>query len=126
MSMVKTLVEGSTPTNRKIVVAGEMLELGNEAAEIHRETGMKIATSGVDMLIGVRGLAAEMVRGADAAGLAESAFAIDSDDAGNMLAEIIGQGDIVLIKGSRGVRTEKVLEKLRERFKTEGEDAAAV
>lgn len=124
LSMVKTLVEGSTPTNRKIVVAGEMLELGDSAAEIHHETGIKIAESGIDMLIGVRGLAAELVRGAEANGLTESAFAVDSDAAGDMLANVVGEGDVVLIKGSRGVRTEKVLEKLLEKFKTEAESAA--
>jgi len=124
MSMVKTLAEGSTAANRRIVVAGEMLELGSGAAQIHHETGIKIAESGVDVLIGVRGLASEMVRGAEGSGSVETAFAVDSDEAGDMLANIVGQGDVILIKGSRGVRTEKVLEKLLVKFKTEAEVAA--
>ena len=84
LSMVETLVEGSAGANAKIVVAGEMLELGDDAAAIHRETGEKIAESGVDMLIGVRGSAQEMVDGARDAGLNDAEFAEDSDAAGEM------------------------------------------
>ena len=122
LSMVETLVDGAG-SSRKIVVAGEMLELGENAAEIHKETGRKIANSGVNMLIGVRGLGKELVEGAIEGGLVESQFAVDSDVAGEMLQGIVTPGDVVLIKGSRGVRTEKVIEKLSERF--ELEDKAA-
>ena len=125
LSMVRTLVEGSPNAGRKIVVAGEMLELGGDAENIHRETGERIALEGVDVLIGVRGLATELVAGAKG-GAVETYFAEDSVAAGEMLADMIREGDVVLIKGSRGVRTERVLEKLRETFDTEAEDAAAV
>src|SRR5690606_18304753 len=125
LSMVRTLVEGSPNAVRKIVVAGEMLELGDDATNIHRETGERIAGEDIDVLIGVRGLAAELVAGAKDA-VAETYFAEDSAAAGEMLADMIREGDVVLIKGSRGVRTEKVLEKLREISDTEAEDAAAV
>ena len=116
LSMVKTLVEGSARANRRIVVAGEMLELGKDEAEIHRETGKQIAESGIDLLIGVRGLAREMVDGAKAAGLDSAEFAENSDAAGKLLVGEIKNGDVVLVKGSRGVRTEKVIEKLIEKF----------
>jgi UDP-N-acetylmuramoyl-tripeptide--D-alanyl-D-alanine ligase len=96
-----------------------MLELGEKAADIHRETGRKIAASGVDILIGVRGLAEDLVDGARHAGLADARFAVDSDTAGEMLVSLIEPGDAVLVKGSRGVRTEKVLEALFERHETE-------
>jgi UDP-N-acetylmuramoyl-tripeptide--D-alanyl-D-alanine ligase len=125
LSMVRTLAEGATNAKRKIVVAGEMLELGVDAENIHREMGERIAGEGIDVLVGVRGLAAELVAGAKD-GVGETYFAEDSAAAGQMLADMIREGDVVLIKGSRGVRTEKVLEKLRERFDTEAEDAAAV
>jgi UDP-N-acetylmuramoyl-tripeptide--D-alanyl-D-alanine ligase len=119
LSMVDTLVAGGKDSNRKIVVAGEMLELGTSAAEIHRETGSRIAKSGVDVLIGVRGLAEELVDGAIESGLSASRFAADSDMAGEMLAATVKPGDAILIKGSRGVRTEKVLEALLAKFETE-------
>jgi UDP-N-acetylmuramoyl-tripeptide--D-alanyl-D-alanine ligase len=115
LSMVQTLVDGAG-TARKIVVAGEMLELGENEKTIHRDTGEKLAKSGIDMLIGVRGLANELVKGARKAGMKQSEFAEDSDEAGNLLVQGIRSGDVVLIKGSRGVRTEKVVEKLLQKF----------
>ena len=118
LSMVETLVDGSG-TRRKIVVAGEMLELGPDAARIHHETGERIAIRGVDMLIGVRGLANEMVDGALAGGLNSATFVEDSDAAADFLTEIAVAGDVILVKGSRGVRTEKVIERLLERFELE-------
>jgi UDP-N-acetylmuramoyl-tripeptide--D-alanyl-D-alanine ligase len=117
LSMVDTLVNGSPAGARMIVVAGEMLELGEHAADIHRETGATIADAGVDMLIGIRGFAQELVEGA--AGV-DAHFARDSDTAGDMLVGTVQPGDIILVKGSRGVKTEKVIEKLLERFELEG------
>lgn len=122
LSMIDTLVEGSVGAKRKIVVAGEMLELGENEKGIHSETGARIAESGVDMLIGVRGLARGMVDGAKSAGFENAVFATDSDEAGEMLAATISDGDVVLVKGSRGVRTEKVIEKLLEEFEINNSD----
>jgi UDP-N-acetylmuramoyl-tripeptide--D-alanyl-D-alanine ligase len=122
-SMVKTLVEGAGDAKRKIVVAGEMLELGPDAARIHRETGEAIGRSGIDKLIGVRGLGEELVTGAIFAGLGDSQFAADSNAAAELVAGEIAAGDIVLVKGSRGVRTEKVVEALLEKFALEDKNA---
>jgi UDP-N-acetylmuramoyl-tripeptide--D-alanyl-D-alanine ligase len=118
MKMVSTLVEGAPEGSRTIVIAGEMLELGDEEKEIHRETGTRIAASGIDRLIGVRGLASEMVDAARDAGLEDSEFCADASEAGERFRETVGTGDVVLIKGSRGVHTERVLEKLLEVFKS--------
>jgi UDP-N-acetylmuramoyl-tripeptide--D-alanyl-D-alanine ligase len=71
------------------------------------------------MLIGVRGLAEDLVRGAETQGLAGIHFAADSDAAGEMLAAQIREGDVILVKGSRGVRTEKVVERLLKEFELE-------
>jgi len=116
LSMVETLLNGSAGAKRKIVVAGEMLELGSQEKEIHRETGEKLARTGIDFFIGVRGLAQEMVESAKNAGLSETRFFNSSDEAGEFLANEIKSGDLVLVKGSRGVRTEKVIEKLLENY----------
>ena len=64
LSMVETLVSGARNSKRKIVVAGEMLELGSVTPKIHRSSVRTLTKSGIDHLIGVRGLAAEMVAGA--------------------------------------------------------------
>jgi len=117
LGMVETLIDGGELAKRKIVVAGEMLELGENEREIHAETGKKLAASGIDFLIGVRGLAKDLVEGAN--GIAEKRFFENSTEAGEFLANEIKSGDLVLIKGSRGVRTEKVVEKLLEKYALE-------
>ena len=112
LKMVGTLNEGAKSGNRKIVVAGEMLELGTQEKEIHRQTGRDLAESGIDLLIGVRGLAKDLVDAAIEVGTTDASFFESSEDAGEFLAREIGKNDVVLVKGSRGVRTEKVIEKI--------------
>ncbi|MDQ3710900.1 MAG: UDP-N-acetylmuramoyl-tripeptide--D-alanyl-D-alanine ligase [Acidobacteriota bacterium] len=117
LGMVETLVDGGKNARRKIVVAGEMLELGENEREIHAATGEKLAKSGIDFLIGVRGLAKDLIEGANR--LSETRFFESSDEAGEFLAGEIKADDLILVKGSRGVRTEKVIEKLLEKFDLE-------
>jgi len=114
ISMIRTLEKGGEG-KRKIVVAGEMLELGTDEAEIHRRTGRDIAALSVDKLIGVRGLAKKLVEGARSEGL-EAEFAEDSDAAADVLLGQVREDDLILIKGSRGVRTERIVERLLEKF----------
>ena len=102
-----------------------MLELGQDAASIHRRVGGEIAKRGIDVFIGVRGLGNELVAGAKEGGLEEANFAADSVEAGKMLCDVVREGDVVLVKGSRGVRTEKVIDALLEKFELEGNSAAA-
>lgn len=123
LSMVETLIKGAAANERKIVVAGEMLELGEDAASLHRQTGASIANLGADILIGVRGFGRDLVSGASDAGLSDSLFADDSAIAGEMLAGEVKAGDVILVKGSRGVKTEKVIDKLLEKFELEGNAA---
>jgi UDP-N-acetylmuramoyl-tripeptide--D-alanyl-D-alanine ligase len=124
LSMVQTLIDGSEGAKRRIVVAGEMLELGDDAEMLHEETGRKIAGHPIDMLIGVRGFGQQLADGARSAGLENAVFATDSDEAGEILLKNVREGDVVLVKGSRGVRTEKVIEKLLEKFELEDKKAA--
>jgi UDP-N-acetylmuramoyl-tripeptide--D-alanyl-D-alanine ligase len=119
LSMVQTLVDGGKSARRKIVVAGEMRELGENAAQIHFETGRRIAEIGVDKLFGVEGFAQNLLEGARNAGLSNIEFYEDSQAASEKFIDEIQAGDLVLIKGSRGVRTEKVVEKLLEKFELE-------
>jgi UDP-N-acetylmuramoyl-tripeptide--D-alanyl-D-alanine ligase len=94
---------------RRVVVAGEMLELGAAAEQMHRAAGQHIAEKKIDVLIGVRGLAQAMVEGARRAGaLAE--FVATPEEAGEWLAREARDGDVVLLKASRGVKLEKALE----------------
>ncbi len=96
-----------TAAKRRIVVAGEMLELGAEGAALHRSCGAAMA--GVDLVVGVRGLAKELVEGARGAGV-EAEFVETPEMAGEWLREHVREGDVVLLKASRGVRLERALE----------------
>jgi UDP-N-acetylmuramoyl-tripeptide--D-alanyl-D-alanine ligase len=94
---------------RRIVVAGEMLELGPAGEEMHRRAGRHIGERKIDLLVGVRGLAQAMVEAAKQAGaLAE--FVTTPEEAGEWLARETRDGDVVLLKASRGVQLEKALE----------------
>src|SRR5581483_10650527 len=112
-AMVETLAD--MPAGRRIVVAGEMLELGPQGEEMHRESGRHIAGKGIALLIGVRGLASAMVEGAKEQGLAAE-FLDTPEAAGEWLARETRDGDLVLLKASRGVKLEKALERWKEKI----------
>jgi len=103
-SMVEALRK--TAAGRRIVVAGEMLELGPEGAALHRACGE--AMEGMDLVVGVRGLASELVEGAKARGV-DARFVETPEEAGAWLRENLREGDVVLLKASRGVKLEKAL-----------------
>jgi UDP-N-acetylmuramoyl-tripeptide--D-alanyl-D-alanine ligase len=103
---------------RKILVAGEMLELGPEGAELHRGCGREAARAGIELIVAVQGQATEILQGALDAGMDRSRlkFMRDAIQAGELLARTVQKGDVVLIKGSRGVRLEQALNTLRAAF----------
>ncbi|HEX6716990.1 MAG TPA: UDP-N-acetylmuramoyl-tripeptide--D-alanyl-D-alanine ligase [Pyrinomonadaceae bacterium] len=122
LNMVRTMVEGGRGRKRLVVIAGEMLELGPDEASLHRDVGREIAGSGINLLWGVRGLAQEIVAGANEAGLLATKFFNSSDEVAAELIKEVREGDLILVKGSRGVATDKVVEALRERFPLAGAD----
>lgn len=99
---------------RRIVVAGEMLELGPESPQWHRQTGRKCAEARVDWLLAVQGEARSFLEGARQAGLSDEhlRFFAAAPEAGEFAAGVLRPGDVVLVKGSRGVHLEKVVELL--------------
>jgi UDP-N-acetylmuramoyl-tripeptide--D-alanyl-D-alanine ligase len=103
---------------RKILVAGEMLELGPEGPEMHRNCGREAAKAGIETIIAVQGQAAEILEGAVETGMdrARLKFARDAVEAADLLAGMVKKGDAVLIKGSRGVKLEQALNTLRAAF----------
>lgn len=108
MAAVDTLA--GMPASRRIVVAGEMLELGATGQQLHRECGRYIARKQIDFLLGVRGLAMPMVEAAVAAGM-KAEFTATPEEAGEWLARHTRDGDVVLLKASRGVKLEKALDR---------------
>jgi len=96
---------------RRIVVAGEMLELGPGGEALHRACGERMAQRGVDVVIGVRGLASALVEGAKVCGV-PAEFVATPELAGEWLRDNLGAGDAVLLKASRGVKLERALASL--------------
>ena len=113
-SMVDALV--AMPAQRHVVVAGEMLELGPTGAELHRDCGRYMAKHGVTRVLGVRGLAEELVKGAREGGI-DADFVMTPEEAGERMAKEVRMGDAILFKASRGVRLEKGLEIFKERLR---------
>ena len=97
------------PAKRRIVVAGEMLELGPASEELHRNSGRHMAKKKMDILIGVRGQSAAMVNAAKQHGI-DAEFVNSPQEAGEWLAKHATDGDVVLLKASRGVKLEQALE----------------
>jgi UDP-N-acetylmuramoyl-tripeptide--D-alanyl-D-alanine ligase len=93
---------------RRIAVLGDMLELGPAEDEHHRDVGGYAAAAGVDVLVTVGPRAARMLDAFDGEGYAVA----DASEAAAMAGELIGAGDVVLVKGSRGVGLEIVAETL--------------
>ena len=105
-AMVEALLTISA--KRRIVVAGEMLELGPDGVMLHEGCGAKMAKSSLDVVLGVGGLAQHLVEGARSGG-AEAIFFATPEEAGAWMQEHVRAGDAVLVKGSRGVRLERAL-----------------
>jgi len=100
---------------RRILAAGEMRELGENSAELHREAGRHLVKVGkIGWLIGVEGHAAEIIEAAVAAGFDRdhTKFFTSSEEAARFLEEFFQPGDLLLVKGSRGVRMERIVERL--------------
>ncbi|HEV2234970.1 MAG TPA: UDP-N-acetylmuramoyl-tripeptide--D-alanyl-D-alanine ligase [Terriglobia bacterium] len=112
--MLETLAAWSG-SKRRIVVAGEMLELGPSSPELHKQVGRRCFDIGVDWVLAVQGDARFLLEGALEAGLApdHGRFFPSAQEAGNYCANLLRGGDVVLVKGSRGVHLEKVIELLQ-------------
>ena len=116
-AMVELLAR--TPAaGRRILAVGEMLELGPTSAELHREAGRGAAAQRLDWIIGVQGDAESFVRGAVEAShpAARTKFFASSGEAGPFVADLLREGDILLVKGSRGVKMERIVEAIDSRF----------
>jgi UDP-N-acetylmuramoyl-tripeptide--D-alanyl-D-alanine ligase len=124
------LLTNTPAAGRHILAAGEMLELGPASAELHREAGRAAAAAGkLGWIIGVQGDAENFVRGAVEAGhpAAQAKFCASSAEAGAFVGNLIEQGDVLLVKGSRGVRMERIVEALDSRFaRAQAETAASI
>jgi UDP-N-acetylmuramoyl-tripeptide--D-alanyl-D-alanine ligase len=109
-AMIRTL--SARPAGRRILVAGEMLELGEHGPALHAACGRAAAEAGLDLVAGVQGNAEHLAAAACIGGVA-SLFLPDAEAAGRWLKQTLQPGDVVLVKGSRGVHLERAIEALR-------------
>jgi UDP-N-acetylmuramoyl-tripeptide--D-alanyl-D-alanine ligase len=109
-SMIRTLA--ARPAKRRILVAGEMLEMGEQGPALHTACGKAAAEAGLDLVAGVGGNAEHLVAAASTGGVA-ALFLPDAEAAGRWLLQNLQPGDVVLVKGSRGVHLERAIEFLK-------------
>ncbi|MDH4196514.1 MAG: UDP-N-acetylmuramoyl-tripeptide--D-alanyl-D-alanine ligase [Candidatus Aminicenantes bacterium] len=103
------------PAKRKVAILADMLELGPESAAFHRQAGRLARQVGWDVLVAVGPLAREMAEAAHAEGMPAAAVLTypDADAAAAASLDLVLDGDLVLVKGSRGMKTEKVVARLK-------------
>ncbi|HEV7552349.1 MAG TPA: UDP-N-acetylmuramoyl-tripeptide--D-alanyl-D-alanine ligase [Candidatus Angelobacter sp.] len=111
-AMIDTLA--SMKAERRILVVGEMLELGPTAETLHRECGTHAAEKKIDVVIGVRGMARAVAEAACGSGT-QAQFVETPELAGEWLARNLRPGDAVLLKASRGVKLERALDMLQDK-----------
>ncbi len=107
----------SLPAQRRVAVLGDMLELGQEEQDFHEKAGRQVAALGWDVLVTVGPLSRKMAEGARQAGMKEvNIHSFDtSEEAAARIWPLLKNGDLVLVKGSRGMRTERVVEEMKKR-----------
>jgi UDP-N-acetylmuramoyl-tripeptide--D-alanyl-D-alanine ligase len=112
---------------RRILAAGEMLELGPSSAELHRQCGRRAAAlRKIDWIFGVQGHAADFLRAAVQAGHPQdrAQYFENSAEAARFIEQFVQPGDVLLLKGSRGVKMERILEAVEGRRLRAGSRAA--
>ena len=100
---------------RKVAVLGDMLELGEAQASYHREAGKQVCKNAWDLLVTIGPLSRQMAEEAHRTGMNNGQITSfeNAEEAANHVATLLEPGDLVLVKGSRGIRTEKVVERLK-------------
>jgi UDP-N-acetylmuramoyl-tripeptide--D-alanyl-D-alanine ligase len=114
-----SLMEGD---GRKILVLGDMNELGEGSARLHKELGKRLSLLDIDVIVTVGGLGAVMARAIrdEDSRRGRKRLIVESmefSDACDSLLECLGAGDIILFKASRGVKLERLFEMLRSKLK---------
>jgi len=115
LQAMTSLLAATPGFRRRILAAGEMRELGPTAPQLHRNAGAFAASGGaIDWIVGVAGDAAQLIEGAASAGISREhlRFFASSEEAAEFLVGLLQPGDLLLVKGSRGVQMERIVEAL--------------
>ena len=116
--MAAALLTLKRATGRKIAVLGDMLELGEASVNAHREAGKMAAEYGIDMVVAIGAFSKEITEGASSGGLSPGRVMGFGGkmDAVKALKGLLREGDSILVKGSRAVALEEVVETLKRGF----------
>lgn len=113
------VVAHETRAARKVAVLGEMLELGDSSARLHEACGRAAAQSGLRLLVAIGGGPARaLANAAVSAGMPASSvsYVERSEHAAALVGSALRPGDLVLVKGSRGIRTDQVVDRIEAEF----------
>jgi UDP-N-acetylmuramoyl-tripeptide--D-alanyl-D-alanine ligase len=119
LATVLKLVERARGSARKMAFLGEMLELGEHALALHEASGASAASAGLSLLVAIGGAPARALANAAVAGGMDAAsvrHVATSAEAADLVPSLVRPGDLVLVKGSRGIATERVVARLMEEF----------
>ena len=111
---LSALVTVAASRGRRILVTGDMLELGSHGPGAHQDVGRLAGDARIEVVVAVGPLSAETARTAREAGVGEVVHCEDSREAARAVAALVRAGDTVLVKGSRGMKMERVVQRLRE------------
>ena len=120
LSSVLATMKATRTEGRKILVLGDMLELGPDEAQFHMEAGRQAASAGIDLLVGVGHLVRNSLESARLAGVPETHLESDAGSAAGYLSGKLRSGDLVLVKGSRSIRLDRVVQRLVEQRQEAG------
>ena len=121
---INVLSELGRAEARKLALLGDMRELGESSEELHREVGRYACSKGIDVLFTIGGLAHNIAAGAIECGMSDKSIYISEDEneyeyTARQIMRISQPGDILLVKASRAIRAERVVECLRNLYDTE-------
>jgi UDP-N-acetylmuramoyl-tripeptide--D-alanyl-D-alanine ligase len=119
LATVLGVIRSESGATRKIAVLGEMLELGDHSTRLHAESGRLAAHSGISHLYAIGGPAAQAMAAAAIEAGMPAAFVswfASSEQAAPVIAGAVRPGDLVLVKGSRGIRTDVVVDRITAEF----------
>jgi UDP-N-acetylmuramoyl-tripeptide--D-alanyl-D-alanine ligase len=109
------ILAGFGPRRRKVMVVGDMLELGQQGPDLHKQMGKELADLGIDVVVGVGDLGGLVAESAGQAG-ANAAQLSDTQAAAEAICDLLVEGDVVVLKGSRAMALETLVEPIVARF----------
>lgn len=119
IASLEVLRELSCKTDgRSVAVLGDMLELGTQSCAMHQRVGAKVASLGIDLLVTLGARGRQIAVGAQRMGM-KAVYSLDAPNGDNRrqiarrLRELLGEGDVVLFKASRGIGAEQIINELK-------------